>query len=176
MVLGCVWVGNLWRWVWWAMVGDEFTSLRMKLCYSRQLLVTLYWYVLLAPAPTLLYLLKHVHIWWSTWSVAWMELRNKLCTGLTTLQRFYYLNSQCLPSLYHIKLNMVDVMSQLGDIIPIPTMFCFTWKVLFYYYSPIGWLTHCDLGFSLCCWSLLQRSHWNWIYRAGWLWSNMYWR
>jgi hypothetical protein len=51
--------------------------------------------------------------------------------GPVTLQRFHDLFSTRRPFLGHIKLNTVDVLSHLGDIIPIPTMFCSTWKVLF---------------------------------------------
>jgi hypothetical protein len=69
-----------------------------------------------------------------------MELGNELREGLTTLRRFHYLNSQRLPSLYHIKLNAVDVMTN-SDLI----LFHMEGTLFF---SPIGRLTHLrNLGF-----------------------------
>jgi hypothetical protein len=70
-----------------------------------------------------------------------MELGNELRAGFVSLQKFHNVFCQHLPSLDHIKLNAVDVVSHLGDIIPIPTLFCSMWKVLFIT-SCIGQLIH----------------------------------
>jgi hypothetical protein len=64
-------------------------------------------------------------------SVVWMELGNELRAGFVSLRRFHDLFSQRLISLDHIKINSVDVVSHLGVIIPVPTIFCSTWKVTF---------------------------------------------
>ena len=59
-----------------------------------------------------------------------MELGNELLAGFVSPRRFHDLFIQRRPSFRHIKLNAVDVVTHLGDTIPVPTMFCFTWKVL----------------------------------------------
>jgi len=51
----------------------------------------------------------------------------ELRQGLKTLERFHSLNG-CFPLLRDIKLHAVDVVSPLGDIIPVPTIFCSTWR------------------------------------------------
>ena len=58
-----------------------------------------------------------------------MELGNELRAGFVSLSRFHDIYSRRLTSLYHIKLNSVDIISHLGQTIPIPTIFCSTWKV-----------------------------------------------
>ena len=58
-----------------------------------------------------------------------MDLGDELRAGLATLQRFHDLFSQRLPSLYHIKLHTVEIISHLGENIPVPTIFCSTWNV-----------------------------------------------
>ncbi|KIM74362.1 hypothetical protein PILCRDRAFT_828352 [Piloderma croceum F 1598] len=105
-------ISHLWRQVWRPMLRDKFTLLlRKKLSYSRQLFQEL---------------LVTLH------SVALTELGTELHAGLATLQRFHGFNHQILPSLYHIKLNTVDVLNHLGEIIPVPTIFCSTWKDFHY--------------------------------------------
>jgi hypothetical protein len=61
-----------------------------------------------------------------------MELGNELRAGLASLWRFHDLFSQHLPPLYHIKLNTVEVLTHLGENIPVPTIFCSRWKVLLF--------------------------------------------
>lgn len=58
-----------------------------------------------------------------------MELGNELGAGFVSLLRFHDLYGRRLPSLYHIKLDTVDVVSHLGHDIPIPTIFCARWEV-----------------------------------------------
>jgi hypothetical protein len=58
-----------------------------------------------------------------------MELGDEFHAGYVSLKRFHDLFSQRLPFLGHIKLNAVYVLSHLGDIIPVPIVFCYTWKV-----------------------------------------------
>jgi len=60
-----------------------------------------------------------------------MEFGNELCGGHVSLEGFHSLFSQRLPFLGHIKINAVQVVSHLGDVIPVPDMFCSTWKVIF---------------------------------------------
>jgi hypothetical protein len=60
-----------------------------------------------------------------------MELENELRTGHVSLEGFYALFSQRLPFLGHIKINAVQVVNHLGDVIPVPDVFCSTWKVFF---------------------------------------------
>ena len=55
-----------------------------------------------------------------------MELGNELWAGFVSLNRFHDIYSRRLTSLYHIKLNSVDIVSHLT---PIPTIFCSTSKV-----------------------------------------------
>ena len=122
-------IDYLWRQIWWARLdADEFVSLREKLSRGRQslqgLLMSLHSYVLLglhAPPSTETYE-----------RLEWMELGNELHAGFVTLRNFLDKFGQRLPFLGHIKLNAVDVVSHLGEIIPVPTMFCSTWKVLLF--------------------------------------------
>ena len=88
-----------------------------------------------------------------------MDLGNELSFGSIPLRSFHDLFSKRLPFLGHIKLSAVNVVSHLGDIIPVPTLFCTTWEVLFKI-SLIGFLTHrFDPGFRLYYPRSLQRSH-----------------
>lgn len=59
-----------------------------------------------------------------------MELGNELHAGHVSLKQFHGLLIRHLP-LLHIKLNAVHVVSHLGYIIPVPNMFCSSWKVVF---------------------------------------------
>ncbi|KIM85575.1 hypothetical protein PILCRDRAFT_338021 [Piloderma croceum F 1598] len=61
-------------------------------------------------------------------SVSWMELGNELQAGRVSLARFHTLLTRRLPFLSHIKLNTVTVVSHLGDVIPVPSIFCSTWE------------------------------------------------
>jgi hypothetical protein len=70
-----------------------------------------------------------------------MELGNELRAGFVSLSRFHDLYSRRLTSLYHIKLNSVDIVSHLGQTIPVPTIFCSTWKVWFIS-CLIDWVIH----------------------------------
>lgn len=62
--------------------------------------------------------------------VAWVQLGDDLSHGRVSLDVFYHLLKQKLPSLRHIQLETVSVVDHLGRTIPVPTMFCFTWKVI----------------------------------------------
>jgi hypothetical protein len=61
-----------------------------------------------------------------------MEVGNELRRGQVSLDSFHNLFSQRLPFLGHIKLNTVQVLNHLGDIIAVPDMFCSTWKDFHY--------------------------------------------
>jgi hypothetical protein len=81
------------------------------------------------------------------YSVAWMELGNDARADRVSLKELHDMFSQRLPHLGHIPLITVDVVSHLGDIIPVPSVFASTWKVLFIS-SCISLLMHfCKLGF-----------------------------
>jgi hypothetical protein len=60
-----------------------------------------------------------------------MDLGSELCASFVSLRTFHELFNQRIPSLDHIKLDAVDVMNHLGKSMPIPIMFCSTWKVPF---------------------------------------------
>ena len=62
-----------------------------------------------------------------------MDLGNELQAGRVSLERFHNILTRRLPFLGHIKLNAVTVVSHLGDIIPVPSIFCSTWEVVFYF-------------------------------------------
>lgn len=62
-------------------------------------------------------------------SVVWVELGNDLCTGHLSLNQFHALLRQRLTSLRHIPVETVSVVDHLGRDIPVPTIFCSTWKV-----------------------------------------------
>lgn len=64
-------------------------------------------------------------------SVVWVELGNDLCTGHLSLNQFHALLGQRLTSLHHISVETVSVVDHLGRDIPVPTIFCSTWKVGF---------------------------------------------
>jgi hypothetical protein len=78
------------------------------------------------------------------YSLAWMVLGNKSHAVPASHQRFHDLFAERLCFMGRIKLNTVDVLSHLGDIIPVPTIFCSTWKVRFITFL-VGQLTQ-----SLC--------------------------
>jgi hypothetical protein len=101
------------------------------------------------------HLLKHRGI---LYSIAWLEIGNELCASPVSLHKFHDLCNQRLPFLGHIKLNAVQVVSHLGDIIPVPTMFCSTWKVLFILSCVIGIPHLRKPGFRLHYQGLLQGS------------------
>ena len=93
--------------------------------------------------------LMHFSRWISqpviNWSVAWIELGNDLCTRHISLDKFHTLLRQRLPPLHHIQLETVSVVDHLGQKIPIPTIFCSTWKVtLFLLFIIEPDITHFD--------------------------------
>ena len=55
-----------------------------------------------------------------------------LRTGHASLEEFRGLLNRRLPFLSHIKLSAVYVVDHLGQNIPVPAMFCSTWKVYFF--------------------------------------------
>ena len=63
----------------------------------------------------------------------WKELGNDFGKGLISVERFYNLLLQHLPSLRHIRLETLSVVDHLGRNIPIPTNFCASWEVRFVY-------------------------------------------
>jgi hypothetical protein len=62
-------------------------------------------------------------------SVEWTALGNELSAGHVSFRRFHDWFSQRLPFLGHVKINAVNVVNHLGDVIPVPDVFCSTWKV-----------------------------------------------
>ena len=60
-----------------------------------------------------------------------MELGNELQAGHVSLAKFHALLTRRMPFLGHIKLNTVTVVNHLGDIIPVPNIFCSAWEVGF---------------------------------------------
>ena len=58
-----------------------------------------------------------------------MDLGNELLAGHESLKCFHDLLNRRLPSMGHIQINAVQVVDHLGCIIPVPTIFCSTWKV-----------------------------------------------
>jgi hypothetical protein len=70
-----------------------------------------------------------------------MELGKNLRAGRVSLKKLHDIFSQRLPYLGHIPLIAMDVVSHLGDNIPVPSVFTSTWKVLSIS-SCISLLTH----------------------------------
>ena len=66
-----------------------------------------------------------------------MELGNELRAGLATLGRFHDLHYWCLPSLYHIKLITVDLVTHLGETHTNPNdiLFCMDGTIYVLLYS-----------------------------------------
>jgi hypothetical protein len=95
-----------------------------------------------------------------------MDARDELRTGHVSLKSLRDLFNQRLPFLGHIKLNTIQILDHLGDIILVPDMFCSTPKVsLCCPHS--GQLTQLnELGFSLYHRRLLQKSPWKPLHRA----------
>jgi hypothetical protein len=60
-----------------------------------------------------------------------MDLGNELTAGHVSLKELHLRLKQHSSSLHHIKINTVQVVDHLGEIILVPTIFCSTWKVLF---------------------------------------------
>lgn len=65
----------------------------------------------------------------SQFSVTWIELGNDLRSGHIPLSTFYKSLRERLPPLRYIQLESVLVVDHLGQNMPIPTIFCSTWKV-----------------------------------------------
>ena len=123
-------IEGLWRPVWWSRwYGDELALLRRKLRESREslrvFLMGLNSYVLFDSyvIPALRCHVRDV----------WRELGNQLCCGRISIDMFYMSIRQRLPSLSHIQLESVSVTDHLGRNLPVPTMFCSTWKVTSHY-------------------------------------------
>jgi hypothetical protein len=71
--------------------------------------------------------LKHIIIT----RVSWDDLENSLSAGRVSLKDFHALLQQGPESLRHIQIDNILVVDHLGRNIPVPTMFCSTWKVDF---------------------------------------------
>lgn len=56
---------------------------------------------------------------------------NEFCANDISLKQFRALLTERLPSLGHIQVNAVKVVDHLGRIVPIPTVFCSTWEVIY---------------------------------------------
>ena len=173
-------IGGFWRRIWCAWWdGDEFSLSRRKLSYSRQslqgLLMALRSYVPFSihHLPPLLKILLFDDIW----SVAWTDIGNELHTGFVSLTKFHALYSNRLPSMCHIKLDAVDVVSHLGYNIPIPAMFCVTWEVRLISCHVGHFPKHLfHLGFRPLYSIPLQRSRGGFLYQTWWLRSDPCWR
>jgi hypothetical protein len=123
-------IRGLWHQVWlsgWD--RDELAKSRMELSSCQEplnsFLVALNSYVLLilqSLTPTKKFLS----------SIAWTDLGNELRTGQVSIARFYHSLSHYMLPLRHIQINKVLVVDHLGRNIPVPTLFCSTWKVDLY--------------------------------------------
>lgn len=126
-------IGSLWRLVWWGgWESDDISSLRRTLSVSRRSL-----------EGFLMALHSYVALFYRIWSIteispyskinksiSWLALANELQAGRVSLARFHAILTRRLPFLGHIKLNAVTVVSHLGDVIPVPDIFCTSWKVV----------------------------------------------
>ena len=63
--------------------------------------------------------------------VSWDDLGNSLSAGRVSLKDFHTLLQLGPESLRHIQIDNILVVDHLGRNIPVPTMFCSTWKVDF---------------------------------------------
>ena len=122
-------IQDLWPPVWWSRwSGDELVLLRTKLSQRREslcgVLMALNSCVLSLPRVISTEICERLRL-----SVAWMDIGNDLCTGHVSLRKFHTLLRQHIPSLQHIQLETLSVVDHLGQNIPVPTMFCSTWKV-----------------------------------------------
>jgi hypothetical protein len=73
-----------------------------------------------------------------------MDIGNEFRAGRVSLARFRELLNRRLPFLDHIKIDSVRVVDHLGQNIPVPIMFCSTWKVSFSFSHHVLQIT--DLG------------------------------
>jgi len=126
---GTTWIGDFRGTVLWKRWdGEELVSLSKKLSHGQQLFEGYLWalhsYVLLFHKP------PSAEPPYETQSGAWIELSNEFRAGPVSLRRLRDLFNQRL-FLGHVRLNAIEVVSHLGDIIPVPTIFCSTWKVLY---------------------------------------------
>jgi hypothetical protein len=62
-------------------------------------------------------------------SIPWQELDCELRTGRLSLEDFHAILHRGPTSLRHIQLNAVLVVDHLGRNLPVPTIFCSSWKV-----------------------------------------------
>jgi len=72
---------------------------------------------------------RNDHILRSTYSVEWMKFGGQLSLSRESLKRFFASLRRCRPFLHHIPLISVQVVDHLGQNIPVPILFCSTWKV-----------------------------------------------
>jgi hypothetical protein len=64
-------------------------------------------------------------------SIGWMDHGHEFHTGQLSIARFYHSLRQYMLPLRHIQINKILVVDHLGRNIPVPTLFCSTWKVDF---------------------------------------------
>ena len=159
--------------------ADEgLTSLRAKLATSQKLLgqflialnswVSLafnYHYPLLEPSRS-----------YEFASISWEVFGNGVRAGHINLKDFHACSNQGPLSLRHIQVDKILVVDHLGWNIPVPTIFCSTWKVGFLALRIFCMTNIRKSGFWLYHQWILQKSLWNPLHGAGWLWSFARWR
>jgi hypothetical protein len=64
-----------------------------------------------------------------------MDIGNELRAGHVSPARFRDMLNRRLPFLGHIQISSVYVVNHLGQTIPVPTIFCANWKVIYFYFS-----------------------------------------
>jgi hypothetical protein len=63
-----------------------------------------------------------------TYRMAWENLGHKLRAGSVSLKEFRAFFSQGPASLHDIQVTSINVVDHLGENIPVPTIFCSSWK------------------------------------------------
>ena len=164
-------IRDFWRPVWWGLWnGDDraLLKLKFKLCERRRLLcnfaLAVDSYVIFGfPCITITEISQPV----SLQSATWTDLGNDLLAGHVSLDTFFSTLRERLPALCHIKLESISVVDHLGQTIPLPTVFCSTWKVISCL-KFIGDLRHLyTLGFPPHHCLLLRRPCWRSLCEAG---------
>jgi hypothetical protein len=70
--------------------------------------------------------------------IMWDDLGHKLRAGSVSLKKFRAFVSRGPASLRHIQVTSINVVDHLGKNLPVPTMFCTSWKVHLFVTSYFG--------------------------------------
>jgi hypothetical protein len=107
-------------------------------------------------------------------SIGWEDLGNGFQIGRVSLNEFHGYFRQCPACLHGIQVTKVLLVDHLGNKIPVPVMFCSSWKVNMFHLPQMFKVTHVvGIGVRLRYPGLLLRSTWKSPGEAGQLSNDM---